>query len=255
MYTALGIDIERVSGPAKVAPPTQVPLWYLFDSKREVINNCALPSTFDILQLERICNSLGDNSGFFLATYLKVAKIIDEEVQMSLTGASPIGELQNWDDGLSAALIHQSASIHSAVGRAAYQLSDYCVPPEIGRCRHKESSLWVAYYSHSSSIFLFGMLSLLNSDAVMHDKGIPLSDSLWKVLEADDQIGRVIDQDLLLLTQKVFFVCPMQILLRHHFDSRIQTGTIYTWTNSADNIMFHVSDDRVHPRLVLLVTM
>ena len=128
VYTALGIDVEQVSGPAKVTPPT--PLWYLFDSEREVIKNCALPSTADILQLlphERICNRLGDNSGFSLATYLKVAEIIDEEVQMSLTSApskSNIGELQQWDDGLSAALIHQSANIHLAIGRAAYQLSN-----------------------------------------------------------------------------------------------------------------------------------
>ena len=55
-----------------------------------------------------------------------------------MTGApskSTIGELREWDGGLSAAILHQSASIHSAVGRAAYQLSDHCVTPEIGRCK------------------------------------------------------------------------------------------------------------------------
>jgi hypothetical protein len=73
-----------------------------------------------------------------LATYLKVAEIIDEEVQTAVTGASSkstIGKLRQWDGGISAAILHQSAAIHSAVGCAAYQLLDYCVTPEIGRCK------------------------------------------------------------------------------------------------------------------------
>ena len=206
MYTALGIDIERVSGPAKVAPPTQVPLWYLFDSEREVINNCALPSTpiFSNFCLKR---------EYVIVLVIILVSFSQHTLKLQKSRSAnvshwcfPIGELQNWDDGLSAALIHQSASIHSAVGRAAYQLSDYCVPPEIGRC--KCSAIKTLHYGwHTTPIphpsFFWGCCRYSISDAVMHDKGIPLSDSLWKVLEADDQIGRVSDRDLLLLTQKV----------------------------------------------------
>ena len=73
-HTALGIDVEQVSGPSKVTPPT--PLWYLFDSEREVIKNCALPSTADILQLlpqERICNRLEDLSLSYQSNVLQQA--------------------------------------------------------------------------------------------------------------------------------------------------------------------------------------
>ena len=210
VYTALGIDVEQVSGPAKVTPPT--PLWYLFDSEREVIKNCVLPSTADILQLlphERICNRLGDNSGFSLATYLKVAEIIDEEVQMSLTRApskSNIGELQQWDDGLSAALIHQSANIHLAIGRAAYQLSNYCISPEIGRC--KCSAIKNLRYGWRTTpipypSFFWGCCRYTVVEAGMHDKGVPVRDSLWNIVDSDDKIGRVSDRDLTLLAQKV----------------------------------------------------
>ena len=36
----------------------------------------------------------------------------------------------------------------------------------------------------------------------MH-KGVPLHDSLWNIVDADDKIGRVSDRDLTLLTQKI----------------------------------------------------
>ena len=74
VYTALRIDIQQVKGPSKITPPT--PLWYLFDSEREVIKDSLLPSASNIRQLlpqERISNRLGDNSGLLLANYLKVA--------------------------------------------------------------------------------------------------------------------------------------------------------------------------------------
>jgi hypothetical protein len=210
VYTALGVDIQQVKGLSKVTPPT--PLWYLFDSEREIIKDSLLPSTSSVLQLlpqDRISSRLGDNSGFLLATYLKVAEIIDEEVQTAVTGASSkstIGELRQWDGGLSAAILHQSAAIHSAVGRAAYQLSDYCVTAEIGRC--KCSAIKILRYGwHTTPIpypsFFWGCCRFSVADAGMHDKGVPMRDSLWNIVEADDKIGCVSDRDLTLLTQKI----------------------------------------------------
>lgn len=107
MYTALGIDIQQVEDNSTV----------VLESEREVIKDSLLPSASNILQLlpqERISNLLGDNSGFLLANYLKVAEIIDEEVQVAVNGASSksaIGELKQWDDGFSAAILHQSSAI------------------------------------------------------------------------------------------------------------------------------------------------
>ena len=37
----------------------------------------------------------------------------------------------------------------------------------------------------------------------MHDKGVPLRDSLWNIVEADDKISCMSDCDLTLLTQKI----------------------------------------------------
>ena len=37
----------------------------------------------------------------------------------------------------------------------------------------------------------------------MHDKGVPVRESLWSIVEADERIGRVSDKDMLLLTQKI----------------------------------------------------
>ena len=210
VYTALGIDVQKVAGPSKVTPRT--PLWYLFDSEREIIKDCILPSTSDILQLlpqERISSRLGEHSGFLLATYLKVAEIIDEEVQIAVTGAPPksnVSELHQWDGGLSAAMIHQSAAIHSAVGRAAYQLSDYCITPEIGRCKCSAIKI-LCYGWHATPIphpsFFWGCCRYSVAEAGMHDKGVPVRESLWSIVEADERIGRVSDKDMLLLTQKI----------------------------------------------------
>lgn len=41
------------------------------------------------------------------------------------------------------------------------------------------------------------------ADAGMHDKGVPVRDSLWNIIEADDKIGNVSDRDLTLLIQKI----------------------------------------------------
>jgi hypothetical protein len=37
----------------------------------------------------------------------------------------------------------------------------------------------------------------------MYDKGVPMRDSLWNIVEADDKIGCVSDRDLTLLTLKI----------------------------------------------------
>ena len=198
VYSALGIDIQKFKGPSKVTPPT--PLWYLFDSEREIIKESLLPSASSVLQLlpqDRISSRLGDNSGFLLNTYLKVAEVIDEEVQAAVTGASSkstVGELRQWDGGLSAAILHQSATIHSAVGHAAYQLSEYCVMPEIGRCKCSVIKI-LRYGWHTTPVpypsFFWGCCRFSVAGAGMHDKGVPVRGSLWNIIEADDKIGSV----------------------------------------------------------------
>lgn len=67
VYKVLGSNIEEVKAPAKVSPPT--PLWYLFDSEKELIKDYLLPSQTDVKQLlpqKRVLSRLGENAGFML---------------------------------------------------------------------------------------------------------------------------------------------------------------------------------------------
>ena len=90
MYQALDIDAESIKAPAKVSPPT--PLWYLFQSEKEVIRDNILATSADILQLrphDKVVDRLGDNAGFMLGIYLEVSRILNQEIDHAISGASP----------------------------------------------------------------------------------------------------------------------------------------------------------------------
>lgn len=62
----------------KVSPPT--PMWYFFDSERELIKSSILPSPVAIKEhnpQSRIVSRLGDNAGFMLDVFLKVGEIVN----------------------------------------------------------------------------------------------------------------------------------------------------------------------------------
>ena len=45
VFEAVGCDVQSITCPARVAPPT--PLWYLFESECELIQSHILPSNTD----------------------------------------------------------------------------------------------------------------------------------------------------------------------------------------------------------------
>lgn len=66
-------DIESIETPYKRALPT--PMWYLWDSELEVIEDCALPSRSMVMSQNphvRIVENLGDDSCWMLQVYLMV---------------------------------------------------------------------------------------------------------------------------------------------------------------------------------------
>ena len=134
----MDIDVEAIKAPSKkISPPT--PLWYLFQSEKEVIaeHSLALPS--DILQLhphDKVVDRLGDNAGFMIAIYLEVSRVMNEEITHAISGASPssrIGQLYKWNGELQTEILRKVALIHREVGSAAFHITDYS-DPEVGHC-------------------------------------------------------------------------------------------------------------------------
>ena len=137
MYRALDINAEAIKAPAKVSPPT--PLWYLFRSEKEVIRDNILATSTDILQLhphDKVVDHLGDNAGFMLGIYLEVSRVMNEEIDHMISGASPksqVGQLKQWNGELPAEIIHKVATIQHEIASAAYHSTNYS-NPEVGRC-------------------------------------------------------------------------------------------------------------------------
>ena len=130
VYKSLGADVQSIKAPAKVTPPT--PLWYLFESERDAIKKCMLPSQADVKQLlpqNRVVARLGESAASLLDIYLKVHTIINEEIQAAYNGASSkssLGGFKKWDGDLSSCVIQQVYEIQKSVSQASVQLtSDY----------------------------------------------------------------------------------------------------------------------------------
>ena len=59
------VNVEHVPGPSKVSPTN--PLWYTFESERDVITSSIVPGNDNLLNLrpqQRIKERLGEHAGF-----------------------------------------------------------------------------------------------------------------------------------------------------------------------------------------------
>lgn len=208
VYKALGNNIEAVKAPAKVSPPT--PLWYLFDSEKELIKDHILPSQTDVKQLlpqSRVVSRLGENAGFMLNIYLKVSQIMNEEILSTFNGASDssLGRLRKWDGDLASDVISKVSGIQKSVGQAAYELSDYFQNAEVGRCvcsatkalRFGWKNDLLPYPS-----FFWGCSKYTPFDAFKHDKATPLRGTFWNIVSDDIKIAHISDKNLKLLQEK-----------------------------------------------------
>lgn len=183
-----GIDIETVKAPNKVSPSSA--LWYTFRSERDVIANSIIPTKEDVLSLfpqHRIKQRLGEHAGFLLAAFRDVQKVIHEETLNSLKGASPkshVGQMKNWIEDLPLSVCQKVFDIEEAVAEEAFELTEYW-EDSIGRC--KCSSIKVIRFGwktvpipHPS--FFWGCSNYTPVDKYSHDKGIPLKQSCWEIL-------------------------------------------------------------------------
>lgn len=209
VYKALGTNIETVKGPSKVSPLT--PLWYLFDSEKELIKDFMLPSQTDVKQLlpqNRILSCLGENAGFMLNIYLKVNKIMSEEILSAFGGASDsssLGNLKKWDGDLASSVIAKVSDIQKSVGQAAYELSDYFELTEVGRCVCSATKAlrfgWkddlIPYPS-----FFWGCSKYTSFDASKHDKATPVRATFWKVVCDEIKVASISDKNLTKLKEK-----------------------------------------------------
>ena len=135
VFEAVGTDVKAIKSPAKISPPT--PLWYLFESERELIKSYILPSTADIKQFlpqHRLVERLGENVGFMLHNYLKVNDMVNEEIQSGASSSSSVGIRKNWDGDLASSIIQKVSNIQGSIGQAALHLSDYYECADVGRC-------------------------------------------------------------------------------------------------------------------------
>lgn len=209
VYTALGCKIESVKAPSKVSPPT--PLWYLFDSEKELIKDHILPSKTDVKQLlpqNRIASRLGENAGFMLDIYIKVNKIVSEEIQNSFNGASTnsaVGILKKWDGDLGCNLINKVFDIQKCIGQAAYELTDYFEVADVGRCICSASKALRFGWKDESvphPSFFWGCSRYTPYESSKHDKGQPVRGSFWNVIASEVNVGHISDKNLRLLGEK-----------------------------------------------------
>ena len=209
MYKALDIDAEAIDAPSKVSPPT--PLWYLFQSEKEVISDNIFAASADILQLrphDKVVDRLGDNAGFMLGVYIEVSRVMNEEIDHAISGASPksrVGQLKLWNGELPAEILHKVAVIQQDVASAAYHTTNYS-NPEVGRCMC--SALKILRFGwHQDPIphpsFFWGCSRYTPVEASKHDKGIPVRNTLWDVINSDAKVAHMSEKDIKILSQKL----------------------------------------------------
>ena len=188
-----GLNVEDVPGPSKVSPTN--PLWYTFESERDVIASSIVPGKDDLLNLrpqQRIKERLGEHAGFKLAAYLEVQEIVHEEIVSAINGASvksQVGQLKQWVGDLPISVCKSVFSIEQAVGHQAFQLSEYWEEGQ-GRCRC--SAVKVIRFGWKLSpipypSFFGGCSRYTPQDAYSHDKGIPIKKSCWNILDPDSE--------------------------------------------------------------------
>ena len=132
-------DIESIKTPYKRALPT--PLWYLWESELEVIEESALPSRSMIMGQNphvRIVDNLGDDSYWMLQIYLMVQKVVHDEIMycfQSASSDSPLGEVEDWSNHLGSSLLDQALKIEQSVCEAAYEMTPSFPGLGQGRCK------------------------------------------------------------------------------------------------------------------------
>ena len=183
-------DIESIKTPYKRTLPT--PLWYLWDSELEVIEEGALPSRSMIMAHNphaRIVANLGEDSSWMLRVYLAVRKIVHNEIMYSFQNASgdcPLGEREEWSNHLGSRLLDQALKIEQTVSEAAYQMTPGF--PGLGQGRCKCGALKSLKFKwkdqpipHPS--FFWGCVKYTASDRFLHDPAKSCSDSVWIALD------------------------------------------------------------------------
>ena len=209
VFEAVGCNILGIKAPAKVSPPT--PLWYLFESERELIKHHILPSNTDVKQLlpqDRLVERLGENAGFMLYAYLKVGEMVNEEIQSAMNGASStssIGVRNRWDGDMSSCIIRKVSEMQKSICQAAFQQSDYFECAEVGRCICSATKVLRFGWKddpipHPS--FFWGCCRYTPVNAFKHDKGTPVRQSYWKVVGSDVKMGQMAEKNLKLLQEK-----------------------------------------------------
>ena len=183
-------DIESIKTPYKRVLPT--PLWYLWESELEVIEESALPSRSMIMGQNphvRIVEKLGDDSFWMLQVYLTVQRVVHDEIMYSFQSAasdSPLGELEDWSNHLGSSLLDQALKIERSVCEAAYQTTPNFPGLGQGRCKcGAVKSLKFKWKEepipHPS--FFWGCVKYTISDRSLHDPAKSCSDSIWEALD------------------------------------------------------------------------
>ena len=211
VYKSLGVDnIEKLKAPAKICPPT--PMWYFFDSERELIKSSILPSPVDIKEhnpQSRIVSRLGENAGFMLDVFLKVGQIVNEEIISTYHGArtnSRLGTVKKWDGDLGSAIIQQVYDIQKSVSQASYQLSDYFECEDIGNCTC--SAVKSVHFGWKVSpiqypSFFWGCSRYTPYESGRHDKATPIRSTFWSLVGDDSKIcAHISDKNMKLLYEK-----------------------------------------------------
>lgn len=111
-------DTESIKTPYKRTLPT--PLWYLWDSELEVIEESALPTCSMIMAHiphARIVANLGEDSSWMLQVYLTVQKVVHNEIMYSFHNASgdcTLGEREEWSNHIGSRLLDQALKIRAS---------------------------------------------------------------------------------------------------------------------------------------------
>ena len=190
-----------------------------------MIRDNILATSADILQLrphDKVVDRLGDNAGFMIGIYLEVSRVMNEEIDHAISGASPksrVGQLKLWNGELPAEIIHKVAVIQHEVASAAYHSTNYS-NPEVGHCTY--SALKILRFGwhqdpipHPSFFWWCSRYSPL--EASRHDKGIPVHDTLWDIIKSDTKVAHISEKDIKSLgTEAFIFLDILAATVRQH---------------------------------------
>ena len=203
-------DVSKEEHPMVKTYPT--PLWYMFNSELDIVAKESIPDIQQVLATqvqERVSSRLGERACDMLTAYIEVAKVMKEEVIMSVvncSSSSSLGKLNIWTNELPSKVLRSASDVFISVATSSLQhTKDLDVRNCTGRCQcggvRVLKFVWKPGCDSMPSFF-WGCVRYRANERYQHDRAISFrSATVDGVLSKAQYLCKISDTDLRVLEQ------------------------------------------------------